>query len=96
MLGSTTAVAGLLLVFQGYLFSVYSGFPSDTPAKVKRPYKIGVLSIVVVLAVTLLVALGAVMWLLGVNLFWVTVGGFLLVLALLLVVSVAATVLILE
>lgn len=95
-MGGATSVAGLTLVFQGYLLSIYLRFqPGDHP-DVKRPYRIGIGAALLPLTLAVLVTLGALGWLLGLDLFWVTVAGFMLTIVSLLVASVVVTAFILR
>jgi len=96
VLGASTAVAGLLLVFQGYLFSVYSQLVPTASSKVRRPYKVGIGGTTAALVVAIAVAFGALGWLLDLDLFWATIAGFMLSLVIIVVASVAVTVLILR
>jgi hypothetical protein len=91
VLGASTAVAGLTLVFQGYLFTVYTGLqPGDHPS-VKARYRWGVTASLVPLSLSIFTALGALGWLLGLDLFWATIAGFMLSIVLLLVASILVT-----
>ncbi|MHB8376673.1 MAG: hypothetical protein ACYDAK_13430 [Candidatus Limnocylindrales bacterium] len=96
VLGASTAVAGLLLVFQGFVVSTYASFPSGTDARTLTKYKRTVAAVVAFVGISILVAAGAMGWLLGVNVFWVTVAGFFMILALLFAAAVMVTALILE
>jgi hypothetical protein len=91
MLAASSTLAGVVVVFQGFLLSIYSGFGIEVDDRVKRPYRLAIIGVLVVVVVSLLTSLGAIGWLLGIDLFWITVGLFLLLLFLLLVASVTVT-----
>src|SRR5438874_4258507 len=95
VLGGSTALSGLLVVFQGFVLSVYSGFPKGTDPSVRAPYKKAVIGVTGIVVLSILVAVGALLWLLGVDLFAITVGVFFVVLVLVVAASVAITVLVL-
>jgi hypothetical protein len=90
----SAAVSALLLVFQGYYWSALSNLPTETMPRVKQRYKSGMAYALAALILSVLVALGATAWLVGVDLFWFTIGGFTLsllsVVALSVVVTIAA------
>ena len=96
ILGGGTSVAGLILVFQGYLLSAYLRFQPTDHADVKRPYKVAISAALIPLALTVLVVLGALGSLLGIDLFWPTVAGFMLSVVLLFAASCLVTVIMLR
>ena len=87
VLASSTAISALLLVLQGYLLSALSSLPNPSPSGVKAPYKSGIIFAAVAIALSITVSIGAMLWLLGIDLFWLTTGGFFLILALVLGLS---------
>jgi len=95
MLAASSTLAGVVVVFQGFLLSIYSGFGIDVDDRVKRPYRLAIRGVLAVVVVSLLASLGAIGWLLcwqlGIDLFAITVGLFVLLLILLLVASIAVT-----
>ena len=95
LLAGEFAVAGLLLVFQAHLLSSLHSLGTVSP-NVKRPYKQGVLLALTAFCIADLAAAGSLLWLLGVDLFWIVVAISFLSLALLFVVSVSATLLLLR
>src|SRR5437899_745479 len=88
----SAAVAALLLVFQGYFLSALNSLPPGTPPRVKDPHKIGIASALGAIGLSVLVVLGATAWLVGVDLFWFTIGGFTLSVLSVVVLSVLVTV----
>lgn len=94
--GGATSVAGLVLVFQGYLLSAYLRLQPQDHAAVKNRYRTGITAALIPLVTAVLVALGAFGWLLGLDLFWATVAGFILAMVSLLVASVVVTLIILR
>jgi hypothetical protein len=96
VLGASTAVAGLLLVFEGFVLSSYNSFPNGTDPRTLKKYKQAIYAVVVSVAFAILVAAGAMAWLLGINLFWVTVAGFFITLTLLFGAAVVVIALIVE
>lgn len=95
VLGASTALAGLLVVFQGFALSIYSGFPVGTSDSVRAPYKLAVIGVTGIVVLSILVAVGALLWLLGVDLFAITVVAFFIVLVLIVGASIAVTKLVL-
>jgi uncharacterized membrane protein len=96
VLGASTALAGLLVVFEGFLISAYASWPENADVGQKNKYRYGVVAAAIGVVLAVLVALFATLWLLGVDLFGLSVGGFILLLALVIVLSAAATRLALE
>lgn len=96
VVGGQAAVAGLLLVYQGYLLAVLSALPVDTSARVRAPYRKAILAALGAFVVADLSSIGALAWLLGVDLFWVVVGAAVMSLASLLAVAVYTTTLLLR
>lgn len=96
VLGASASVAALLLVLQGFLLSARSRLAITDDPKVKGRYRASIIGIIAVVGLSVLVALGATAWLVGLELFWPTVAGFVLSLVLLLVASALVTVLALE
>jgi hypothetical protein len=80
VLGSSATLAGLLVVFQGFLLSVYTRFPPAAEPAAKRPYKIGVIAAASLIGLSIAISMGAIVWLLGVDLFWLVAVGFLVLL----------------
>lgn len=73
----SAAVSALLLIFQGYYLSVLRALNiSNAHQKVKDRYKRGITYVLAALLLSILVSLGATAWLIGVDLFWATIGGF--------------------
>jgi hypothetical protein len=93
VLGASTALAGLLVVF---LISAYASWPENADVGQKNQYRYGVIASAVGVVLAVLVALLATVWLLGVDLFGLSVGGFILLLVLVIGLSAAATRLALE
>jgi hypothetical protein len=92
VLGASATVASLLLVVQGYfLSSLYGSPPEQMTDTVKGRYKKAILAASLALGLSIVVSLLAVLWLLGVDLFWLTVGGFLASLVSVLALSVVVT-----
>ena len=74
LLGGEAAVASLLIVYQGYLFSALAMLPAETSARARAPYRKVILMALAAFVVADLAALGALGWLVGVDFFWVVVG----------------------
>jgi hypothetical protein len=96
ILASSTAIAALVLVLQGYLLTALTNLPNPSPSNIKAPYRFGLIFSVVAIALSILVAIGATLWLLGANLFLVTIGGFFLSLVLVLGLSAGVLALVLK
>ena len=83
ILGASSALAGLLLVFGGFLFAQASSFPSDTDEKITAKFEqVGRLSVWPFLAF-LIVCIMCTIWLLHPQgcVYWISVGMFLLSIA---------------
>jgi hypothetical protein len=95
MLAASSTLAGVVVVFQGFLLSIYSGLGVGVDNRVKTPYRLAILGVLLVVVVSLLASMGAIGWLLGwqlgIDLFSITVALFLLLLTLLLVASISVT-----
>jgi len=77
---SSFAIAGLLLVFAGFLFSAYSSFPvAGTTEETLRPYKEAIWGAMLVLVLDTLVVAAALSWLLTEQTFWLVISLFALV-----------------
>jgi len=96
LLGAEAAVAALMLVYQGFLLSALSAIGNQGSAAVKRPYRQAVLAALAVFIVADVTALGALGWLLGVDLFWVVVGASVLSLVTLLAMAIWTTMLLMR
>jgi len=73
ILGAASALAGLLVVFEGFLITIYSGFDTATA---KAPYKTAIWVVVAIVVLTMADVLGATSTLVWHDLFWATVWGF--------------------
>lgn len=72
VLGSTTALAGLLLVFLGFVASTYRSYPGGTPDSVLRKYRKAANGVVLAFFLCLAGVLLAFVWLLtgGGSFYW--------------------------
>jgi hypothetical protein len=95
VLGAAATLAGLLVVFEGYLLSVYSSFPATADESSKQPYVIGVVAAAALITLSILISIGATLWLLGIDLFWLVAVGFLVLLVGIVAASVWVTKLVL-
>lgn len=100
LLGASAALAGLLVVFQGFLISAYTEIRTGN-VKVKKRYKRRVFVVVGMVLLELLVAVCSTLALvrasiLGIEVFWIAVVGFLAALVLVAAVSIAVAFLTLE
>ncbi|MCH8275568.1 MAG: hypothetical protein IH851_12345 [Armatimonadetes bacterium] len=93
LLGSDAAIAGLLLVFQGYVLSTLSGLGTSASKSIRLPYLAMAWTALVAFIFADLSALAALIWLFGVDSFWIMVYGSGLSFICLIGLSVAATVL---
>ena len=91
VLGAEAAIAGLLLVYQGYLFSALAILPAEASARVRTPYRRAITGALLAFTVADAAALGALGWLLGIDFFWVVVGAAVLSFVLLLGVAAMST-----
>lgn len=67
ILSTSVALAGLLLVFLGFIFSIYKSFPPNTEAVVLHDYKISACSTFVAFILCIIDAILALLWLLNAN-----------------------------
>lgn len=96
VLGASTALGGLLVVFEGFLISAYATWPPGADLEQRKQYRVGVMAAAAGVVLAVLVALLSTLWLLGVDLFALSIGGFVLLLVLVIAISIAATRLALE
>lgn len=96
VLGASTALAGLLVVFEGFLITAYATWPPGADLDQRNQYRVGVVAAAVGVVLSIVVALLATLWLLGLDFFAALVGGFILLLVLVIATSIAATRLVLE
>lgn len=85
ILGAATALAGLLVVFEGFLINTYASFKTSTA---KRPYLIATWGVVAIILLSMAVSLGAIATLVGKDLLWPTIYGFTLAIVLVMVGSI--------
>lgn len=77
LFGGTLSVAGLLLVFIGYLFSVFNSFDiANTTQETLRPYKVAIVGGVAALVLNILVVAAALIWLFTEEHLWITIALF--------------------
>lgn len=82
--GSSFGIAGLLLVFEGFLFSVYSSSPVATTTKeTLQPYKQAIWGAVLLLILDIILIAAALSWLLTEEALEITIGLFALLIFLL-------------
>lgn len=63
VLGAAAVLAGLILVFLGFLITTYQGFDGDTPNSVLRKYRVSAWMTVAVFGLSLVVVGLATWWL---------------------------------
>ena len=95
VLGGATALAGLLVVFQGSLTTTYAGLAGESRS-VKAPYRRAINGALAMIVLSLVVALLALATMLVTSdiqsvLFWIAIGGFILMLVLLAALAIIAT-----
>lgn len=89
--GERSCVGGASTRLSRLSFSALGALPAESSARLRAPYRVGILLALVAFVVADLAALGALAWLLGVDLFWIVVGASVASFALLLVVAGATT-----
>jgi hypothetical protein len=96
VLGASTALAGLLVVFEGFLITAYATWPPGADLDQRKQYRIGVVAAAAGVVLAVGVALLSTLGLLGLDLFGLLVGGFILLLIFVIAIAIAATRLALE
>lgn len=65
ILSTSIALAGLLLVFLGFIFSAYQSFPPDTILVILRPYKVSAWSAIIAFTLCIIDAILSLIWFLN-------------------------------
>lgn len=81
VLAASTTLLGLLVVFQGFLISAYSGIPKTAQPEVRTPYRISIAAVLVVMLGCAAIAAAASLWLVDIHLYDLVTWGFTAVLA---------------